>query len=326
MTTWRRLKSAVCALAALMLSAVPGAAQIPQPVLQQGQVFGSFYLGARALDLSVTTTTGRVALGANAPVAYVCNTGANVAYVALGDAAVTVTAAAGFPILAGQCASLFSTGATNIAGITAASTTTLQVASGWGAAGATAGASAIPAGSSVIGKVGVDQTTPGTTNGVSLVGVNAATALAGNGVTGTGSPRVTIASDNTPFSVITNNTQWGGTNVVTGGVAGSVGVGGAPNITPTDCSGSITAGGTAQNAFAAGATKRGFTIANLSTDLMWISFNGTAAANTSGSYALNPGSSTTAGGSFITPVGFGMNTALSVVAATTGDKFSCTTW
>lgn len=59
----------------------------------------------------------------------------------------------------------------------------------------------LAAGTAVLGKVGVDQTTPGTTNGVSIVGINAATALAGNGVTGTGSQRVTIASDNTAFSV-----------------------------------------------------------------------------------------------------------------------------
>lgn len=59
---------------------------------------------------------------------------------------------------------------------------------------------AIPAGTAIIGKVGVDQTTPGTTNGVAIVGVNAATALAGNGATGTGSQRVTIASDNSPVS------------------------------------------------------------------------------------------------------------------------------
>lgn len=61
-------------------------------------------------------------------------------------------------------------------------------------------AAAIPAGTAIIGKVGVDQTTPGTTNGVAIVGVNAATALAGNGVTGTGSQRVTIASDNSPVA------------------------------------------------------------------------------------------------------------------------------
>ena len=55
---------------------------------------------------------------------------------------------------------------------------------------------AVPAGTALIGKVGIDQTTAGTTNGAAIVGVNAATALAGNGATGTGSLRVTTASDN----------------------------------------------------------------------------------------------------------------------------------
>lgn len=70
----------------------------------------------------------------------------------------------------------------------------------------------LAAGSAIIGKVGVDQTTPGTTNGVAIVGVNAATALAGNGVTGTGSPRVTIASDNSPLAVTQSGT-WNVTNL-----------------------------------------------------------------------------------------------------------------
>jgi len=70
---------------------------------------------------------------------------------------------------------------------------------------------ALPAGTNLLGKTGIDQTTPGTTNGVALVGVNGATALAGNGTTGTGSPRVTIASDNTAFAV---NAQYGGTALV----------------------------------------------------------------------------------------------------------------
>jgi hypothetical protein len=61
---------------------------------------------------------------------------------------------------------------------------------------ATGGTVGIVAGTALIGKAGIDQTTPGTTNGVALVGVNGATALAGNGVTGTGSARVTISSDN----------------------------------------------------------------------------------------------------------------------------------
>ena len=68
---------------------------------------------------------------------------------------------------------------------------------------------ALVAGTAVIGKVGIDQTTPGTTNLVALAAnqsvnvaqINGVTALMGNGVTGTGSQRVTIASDNTAFSV-----------------------------------------------------------------------------------------------------------------------------
>ena len=59
---------------------------------------------------------------------------------------------------------------------------------------------ALPAGTNIIGKVGVDQTTPGTTNGVALVGVNSATALAGAGATGTGSLRVTAAQDTTTIA------------------------------------------------------------------------------------------------------------------------------
>ena len=68
---------------------------------------------------------------------------------------------------------------------------------------------ALPVGANVIGKVSIDQTTPGTTNLVALAAnqsvnvaqINGVTTLMGNGVTGTGSQRVTIASDNTAFSV-----------------------------------------------------------------------------------------------------------------------------
>lgn len=56
---------------------------------------------------------------------------------------------------------------------------------------------ALVAGAALIGKVGIDQTTPGTTNAFALAQINAATALAGNGVTGTGSLRVTPANDST---------------------------------------------------------------------------------------------------------------------------------
>lgn len=76
---------------------------------------------------------------------------------------------------------------------------------------------ALPAGTAIIGKVGIDQTTPGTTNGVqvnaalpagaNVIGaltanqsvnvaqINGVTPLMGAGNTGTGSQRVTIATD-----------------------------------------------------------------------------------------------------------------------------------
>jgi hypothetical protein len=104
---------------------------------------------------------------------------------------------------------------------------------------------------------------------------------------------------------------------------------GAPNVTPTDCSGTVVTGGTAVNAFAASSTKHGFVIANLDvTEVMWISFTGTALAGAVGSYPLAPATATTFAGlsSFSSPIGFGIKNALSVVAATSAHKFSCTFW
>jgi hypothetical protein len=106
-------------------------------------------------------------------------------------------------------------------------------------------------------------------------------------------------------------------------------VNGAPNVTATDCSGTVTAGGTAQNAFTAQTTLHGFTIVNIdTTEPLWISFTTTAAASGAGSYPLQAATATTfAGpGSFTAPLGFGLNHALSVIAATTAHKFSCTWW
>lgn len=101
------------------------------------------------------------------------------------------------------------------------------------------------------------------------------------------------------------------------------------NVTPTNCSGTVTAGGTAQNAFTAQTGLHGFTIANLDTsEPLWISFTGTAAATATASYPLAAATATTFAGlsSYTSPPGFGINTALSVVAATTGHKWSCTWW
>jgi hypothetical protein len=133
------------------------------------------------------------------------------------------------------------------------------------------------AGTNIIGKVGVDQTTDGTTNAVSAHG--------------------------------------------------------AVNVTPTDCSISLTAGGTAQNIIAASATIHGFTLANIdntsgSGEPVWFSLTGTAVAAAAASWPLAAPTATTYGSlaSYTTPLGFGSNHAVSVIAATTGHKISCTYW
>jgi hypothetical protein len=56
---------------------------------------------------------------------------------------------------------------------------------------------ALVAGSAIIGKVGIDQTTVGTTNGVSLSQIGANTVSTGAGATGTGTQRVGVAQDTT---------------------------------------------------------------------------------------------------------------------------------
>lgn len=99
------------------------------------------------------------------------------------------------------------------------------------------------------------------------------------------------------------------------------------NVTPSDCSGTIASGGTAQSPFAASSGRQGFQIQNLdTTEPLWINVTGAAAANGLGSFALAAATATTLqnGGSYYSPIGF--NTALSVVAATTSHKFSCTRW
>lgn len=109
---------------------------------------------------------------------------------------------------------------------------------------------------------------------------------------------------------------------------GTIGVHSIVNVTPTDCSGTVTSGGTAQNAISASATIHGYEIVNIDTtaECLNISKTGTAAANTAGSACLAPATSTTTGGSYNTPLGAGFNTNLSVIAATTGHKFTCTRW
>jgi hypothetical protein len=153
-------------------------------------------------------------------------------------------------------------------------------------------------------------------NAAQFGGTNVST---GTGAGGAGIPRVTVSNDSTVGLVA-------GTAAI-GTIAGNV------NVTPTDCSLALTTGGTAQNIIAATATIHGFTIANIDTSAgsgepVWISLTTTAAASTIASYPLAAPTATTFAGlsSYTTPLGFGINHAVSVVAATTGHKISCTYW
>lgn len=105
------------------------------------------------------------------------------------------------------------------------------------------------------------------------------------------------------------------------------------NVTPTDASGTITAGGTAQNAIPAESVLHGFTLANIDASAgggepLWFSMTGVAAPGAVGSYPLAAPTATTFAGlvSYTTPPGFGSNHAVSVIAATTGHKFTLTWW
>lgn len=93
--------------------------------------------------------------------------------------------------------------------VIASNQTSIPVAATLQAGSAVIGHVINDAGSAIIGKVGIDQTTPGTTNLVALAAnqsvnnaqVNGVTVSTGNGVSGTGVQRVAIASDNTAFPV-----------------------------------------------------------------------------------------------------------------------------
>lgn len=100
---------------------------------------------------------------------------------------------------------------------------------------------AIPAGTNIIGKVGIDQTTPGTTNGVQTLSGSTTVVTGSVAVTGTfwqatqpvsgtfwqATQPVSVASlPALPANQSVNVAQVGGTNTVNGGVAGSQAVGG----------------------------------------------------------------------------------------------------
>lgn len=111
----------------------------------------------------------------------------------------------------------------------------------------------------------------------------------------------------------------------------------ARGVTPYDCSGTITTGGVAQllipttPANQTAINIRGFMIMNVdfTAENLCINFNGTAGAatcSTTGYYGLIPSTASTSGGTYSSQLGFGTNKNPTVVAATTGHKFTCTYW
>jgi hypothetical protein len=87
------------------------------------------------------------------------------------------------------------------------------------------------------------------------------------------------------------------------------------NAAPTDRSSSITTGGSAQIAMAALATRKAYFLQNISSEIMWGSFVGTAAPNTVGSFPIQPNG-------IIRSTQVCETTALSIYGATTGKVFT----
>lgn len=185
--------------------------------------------------------------------------------------------------------------------------------------------------------VGTFSFTPSGTQNVNLTQLNAV-ALGSPSAYGTSPGAVNVAGVNAfvTNTVPVTGTFFQATQPVSGTffqatqpISGNVGIQSTVNVTPIDCSGTITSGTVAQNAFTAAATRHGFTIANIDTsEVLWFSMTTTAAASGAGSFPLAPATATTFAGlsSFTSPVGLGINTALSVVATTTAHKYSCTVY
>ena len=87
------------------------------------------------------------------------------------------------------------------------------------------------------------------------------------------------------------------------------------NATPTNRSGSITTGGAAQVAMAALSTRKAYFFQNISSEIMWGSWVGTAAPNTAGSFPIQPNG-------IIRSTQVCETTALSIYGATTGKVFT----
>ncbi len=92
----------------------------------------------------------------------------------------------------------------------------------------------------------------------------------------------------------------------------------------TDRSGTVTAGGTAQTVMSTNPTRKYFFFMNLSNSVMWLNWNGVAAAD-SPSIPIAAASSdgATDGGVYAFESEFCPQNSLSLFCATTAEKFIC---
>ena len=142
--------------------------------------------------------------------------------------------------------------------------------------GAVTISSALPAGSNIIGNVRIDQTTPGTTNGSSLSHVGSTVVATGNGVVGAGVQRVAIASDNTAFSV--NAVQSGTWTVQPGNTANTTAWLFQNARAATSSVTSVASSATSVTLLASNAARKGATVFNDSTAILYLKFGATASA------------------------------------------------
>jgi len=90
-------------------------------------------------------------------------------------------------------------------------------------------------------------------------------------------------------------------------------------VTTTDKSGTVTAGGSAQTIMAANANRRGFSIQNNSNADLW--FSGLATA-----VATQPSMRLASGALYESPYSGVVTTAISLIGATTGQAFTAREW
>lgn len=105
----------------------------------------------------------------------------------------------------------------------------------------------------------------------------------------------------------------------TGALAVTAGIAGAPATSLADISGTVTTGGTAQNAAAANSARRGFWIQNNSSGDLWISTIATA-VQSQPSLKIPPGAY------YESPLGGAGTGAISIIGATTAQAFSGRQW